>query len=238
MANEIRTTAVVFAGGDEPAPGALDDIPAGSVLVAADSGLRHAHACGFVVDVVVGDLDSVDAADLDAAIAAGSVVERHPLDKDATDLELALATARARGAQRVVVVGAGGGRLDHFLANMLLLASPEFADLEIEARIGAAIAAVVRDAIEIAGRPGDLVTLLPLGGPALGIRTSGLQWPLVGEDLLSGSSRGVSNELAAPRARVSVDSGVLLVVRPGPVLRRDPPVPTVPTAPTPTRRKH
>jgi len=230
MGNEIRTTAVVFAGGDAPAPGTLDDIEPGWILVAADSGLGHAHAAGLVVDVVVGDLDSVDPDDLDAAIAAGSTVDRHPPDKDATDLELALAAARSLGARRVVVVGAGGGRLDHFLANALLLASPGFADLEIEARIGEARAAVVRDAIEIDGRPGDLVTLLPLGGAALGIRTTGLRWPLVGEDLLPGSSRGVSNELAAPTARVTITHGVLLVVRPGP------PAPE-PTIPGPTRRK-
>ncbi len=215
MDNKIRTTAVIFAGGDAPAPGTLADITPGALLIAADSGLGHAHAAGIVVDVVVGDLDSVDPADLDAAIAAGSTVERHPVDKDATDLELALATARARGARRVVVVGAGGGRLDHFLANVLLLASPEFADLAIEARIGDATATVVRDAIEIRGRPGNLVTLLPLGGPARNIRTRGLRWALDGEDLLPGSSRGVSNELDTSTAQITLDDGVLLVVRPG-----------------------
>jgi thiamine pyrophosphokinase len=229
MGNEIRMAAVIFAGGDAPAPGSLADIPAGALLVAADSGLRHALAAGLVVDVVVGDLDSVEPADLDAAIAAGSTVERHPADKDATDLELALQTARARGARQVIVVGAGGGRLDHFLANALLLASPEFADLEIEARIGDATATVVRAAIEIRGLPGDLVTLLPLGGPARGIRTRGLRWTLDGEDLLPGSSRGVSNELDAPIAQVTLDDGVLLVVQPGPTT----PSPTNPSPTTP-----
>jgi thiamine pyrophosphokinase len=217
MGTEIRTTAVVFAGGCPPAPGALADIAAGTILIAADSGLGHARAAGLVVDVVVGDLDSVDPADLDAAIADGSTVERHPADKDATDLELALHAARARGARRVVVVGAGGGRLDHFLANALLLASPDFADLEIEARIGDATATVVRDSVEIDGRPGDLVTLLPLGGAARGIRTEGLRWALLDEDLNPGSSRGVSNELADPTARITLTDGVLLVVRPGSV---------------------
>lgn len=216
MGTQRDTTAVIFAGGDAPVPGILTDLVPGALLVAADSGLRHALAAGLVVDVVVGDLDSVDPLDLAAAIGAGSAVERHPADKDATDLELALATARNRGARRIVVVGVGGGRLDHFLANALLLASPEYADLEIEARVGAAIATVVRDATELSGAPGDLVTLLPVGGPARGIRTHGLRWALHDEDLLPGSSRGVSNELAAPVARVTLTDGVLLVVRPEP----------------------
>lgn len=229
MANEIRTTAVIFAGGDAPAPGTLAEIVPGALLVAADSGLGHARAAGLVVDVIVGDMDSVEPADLEAAIAAGTTVERHPADKDVTDLELALDTARARGARRVVVVGAGGGRLDHFLANALLLASPAFADLEIEARLGAATATVVRDAAELRGRPGELVTLLPLGGPARGIRTRGLRWALRGEDLHAGSSRGVSNEFAAPRAHITLDDGVLLAVRPGPTT----PDPTTPDPTTP-----
>ena len=232
MGNEIRTTAIVFAGGEAPAPGALAGIAAGAILVAADSGLGHARAAGLVVDVVVGDLDSVDPLDLDAAIADGSDVERHPADKDATDLELALHVARARGARRVVVVGAGGGRLDHFLANALLLASPDFADLDIEARIGDATATVVRDSVDLAGRPGELVTLLPLGGAARGIRTEGLRWPLLDEDLVPGSSRGVSNELADATARVTLTDGVLLVVRPGPTSpRSEPHDPTNPRTP-------
>jgi thiamine pyrophosphokinase len=218
MGNGNRTTAVVFAGGDAPTPATLADIVPGTLLIAADSGLGHARAAGLVVDVVVGDLDSVDPADLNAAIADGASVEGHPADKDATDLELAIGTARARGAERVVVVGAGGGRLDHFFANVLLLASPVFADIEIEARFDDTIAMVVRDSVAISGRPGEVVTLLPLGGPARGIRTDGLRWVLAGEDLLPGTSRGVSNELVAPSARITLEDGVLLVVRPGPTI--------------------
>jgi thiamine pyrophosphokinase len=236
MGNETRTTAVIFAGGDAPEPGTLDELTSDALLVAADSGLAHAHAAGLAVDVVVGDLDSVDPADLDAAIAAGAIIERHPSDKDVTDLELAIETARSRGARRVVVVGAGGGRLDHFLANALLLASPGFADLELEARIGAASAVVVRHTVEseLHGHPGDLLTLLPLGGPARGVRTRGLRWALHGEDLLPGSSRGVSNEFEASTAGVALDDGVLLAVRPGPApAGGTPPKPTT----TPTTRR-
>lgn len=215
MSTERGTTAVIFAGGDAPAAGGLVDLAAGALLVAADSGLGHAIDLGLVVDVVVGDLDSVAAADLDAAVAAGSAIERHPADKDETDLELAVRAARDRGARRIVVVGVGGGRLDHFLANALLLASEGFADLEIEARVGDAVAAVVRRRIELRGAPGDLVSLLPVGGPALGVRTHGLRWPLHGEDLAPGTSRGISNELEAEIADVTLTGGVLLVVRPG-----------------------
>ncbi len=88
-------TALVFAGGERPPPSAVDGLLAADVVIAADSGLGHALALGCAVDLVVGDLDSVDPDDARRARRpAGAVVEQHPADKDATDLELALDAAR------------------------------------------------------------------------------------------------------------------------------------------------
>jgi thiamine pyrophosphokinase len=203
---------LVFAGGDPPARTALRDLPAADLVIAADSGLAHARAVGVAVDVVVGDLDSVDGADLDAAVAAGAVVERHPTDKDATDLELALLAARDRGAGEIVVVGGHGGRLDHFLANALLLGAPDLAGVHVCARLGDATVTVVRDRAELAGSPGALCSLLPVGGPAEGVRTERLRFPLERETLFPGSTRGVSNEFLATTATVTLERGVLLAV--------------------------
>jgi thiamine pyrophosphokinase len=208
----MGNVALVFAGGDRPPPAALVGLPAPDLVIAADSGLDHATALGFGVDMIVGDLDSADPAAVDAAVATGTVVEGHPEAKDATDLELALLAARTHGCERAVVVGGHGGRLDHFLANALLLASPELADLQVEARLGDAHVFVVRGERELRGAVGDLCTLLPLGGPASGVRTEGLRFPLCRETLEPGSTRGVSNELLVPVARVSLDDGVLLAI--------------------------
>jgi thiamine pyrophosphokinase len=206
--------ALVFSGGDPPRSTDLAGLPDDALVIAADSGLHHAVALGMRVDVVVGDLDSVDPDALAAAQTAGARVDRHPVDKDATDLELALATAQAEGATRVVVIGGHGGRLDHFLANALLLAAPEFAALEVEARFDGTRVIVVRDTIEVVGEPGDLLTLVPLGGPAHGVVTDALRFPLRAETLHPGSTRGVSNELTATTARVSLSDGVLLAILP------------------------
>jgi thiamine pyrophosphokinase len=206
--------ALVFAGGDRPQRGAVADLAHADFVVAADSGVEHALALGWRVDLVVGDLDSADPAAIERATAAGAAVERYPTDKDATDLELALEAARHRGCHRVVVVGGHGGRLDHFLANALLLASPAFSSLRVEARVGSADVVVVRDHAVLPGRVGDLCSLLAVGGPALGVRTEGLRFPLDGDDLLPGSTRGVSNELVDAVASVSLGDGVLLAVLP------------------------
>jgi thiamine pyrophosphokinase len=166
------------------------------------------------VDLVVGDLDSVDAMSLEAAVADGANVEQHPVAKDATDLELALDAAIARNAPRVRVLGAGGGRFDHFLANVLLLTAPRYAGCEIDAHVAGAYVAVVRERVELRAPPGTSCSLLPVGGPALGVLTDGLRYPLQRETLAPGSTRGVSNEFVTPDASVSLDTGVLLAVVP------------------------
>jgi thiamine pyrophosphokinase len=206
----------VFAGGDPPDLAVLRDLAPADFVIAADSGLEHAQRLGVQVDLVVGDLDSVDADALETAVAGGAHVEQHPTAKDATDLELALDAAVKRDAHSVVVMGGHGGRLDHLLANALLYASPRFAALRIEARMGDAQVAVVRDREELSGAPGSLCSLLPVGGPAEGVSTTGLRFPLHRETLESGSTRGVSNEFLAAVATVSLERGVLLAVMPYP----------------------
>jgi thiamine pyrophosphokinase len=220
------STALVFAGG-EPVDAAIaarlpgpegHEVPGPEgqqvIVVAADSGVEHALALGRRVDLVVGDLDSADPTAVDAAVAGGAEVRRYPAEKDQSDLEIALDAARACGSTHVIVVGGYGGRLDHFLANALLLASPAFSDMSIEAFVGEARITVVHDRARLTGAPGDLCSLLAVGGPARGVRTSGLRYPLHAEDLLPGSTRGLSNELAERVATVSLEHGTLLAVQP------------------------
>ena len=212
----VTRAAIVLAGGDPVEPDLRTLLPDGAVVVAADSGLHQAELLGLRVDYVVGDLDSADPAAVERARAAGAVVERHPVDKDASDLELAFDLARDRGALRITVVGGAGGRLDHFLANVALLASPRFADLEIDARLGDAYVVVVQGGRlprVTTGAAGSLVTLLPVGGDASGITTIGLQYPLRGATLRPGTSRGVSNVLIGEQASVALDQGTLLVIQ-------------------------
>lgn len=213
----VTRAAIVLTGGDPVEPNLHTRLPDDAVVVAADSGVHQAELLGLHVDYVVGDLDSADAAAVERARAAGAIVDRHPVAKDATDLELAFDVARDRGAQRVTVVGGAGGRLDHFLANVGLLSSPRFADLAVDAHLGDAYVAVVQGGrlpLVISGAPGSLVTLLPCGGPASGITSSGLEYPLRGTTLRPGTSRGVSNVLVHEEGSVVMEHGTLLMVQP------------------------
>ena len=203
----------VVAGGELPDAERVEELKRASppdFLVAADSGADAALALGLRVDVIVGDFDSVSS----QALAAAGRQRRHPVDKDATDLELALREARDLGAERITLIGGGGGRLDHFLANVALLGGEDLAGVAVDALMGKARLWVVRSRQEITGRSGQVVSLLPLGGPARGVHTSGLRWALSGETLPAGSTRGVSNEMTGSRATVSLEGGVLLAIQP------------------------
>ena len=207
-------TVIVFTGGDPVDAAIAHRLPADAFVIAADSGVEVAARLGRRVDLAVGDFDSVHHEALAAAVAGGATAECHPEAKDETDLELGLVAAVDRAATDVVVVGGSGGRLDHFLANALLLASPRFASMRIEAHIGDAHLTVIRDGAELRGQPGDLVSLLALGGPAIDVRTSGLVYPLRGERLEAGSTRGVSNVFETGTANVELTAGTLLAVQP------------------------
>jgi thiamine pyrophosphokinase len=213
---ESNGPAVVFAGGDPLPEEVRRLLPHDALVVAADSGLDLARRLGVPVDLVVGDFDSADPAGLAAAAAAGSVLERHPVDKDATDLELALDAVLRLGRSPVRIVGgAGWDRLDHLLANVLLVASPRYAPLRLCWWVKGAEVSPIHRRLDLSGAPGELITLLAVGGPATGVTTTGLRWPLLGETLTPGSTRGVSNELAAAAATVSVETGVLVAIRTG-----------------------
>jgi thiamine pyrophosphokinase len=206
-------TAIVFCGGGPvraPVPN-LDR----ALVIAADSGASEALRLGYKVDLVVGDMDSIYEATLEAVRASGGAVERHTSDNDATHLELALDRATASGATRIIVAGGGGGRLDHLLGNLTLLASPRFEGVRIDAVFGAATVHVIRGRREIPGEQGRLVSLFALGGPARGVTTTGLRWALADAELSPGSSLGISNEMTEEVASVEVSEGVVAAVLPG-----------------------
>lgn len=208
-------SAVIIAGGDKIEPGVLARLPRQAHVIAADSGLNHAERLGLTPAVVVGDLDSADPASVVRATAAGAIVERHPVDKDATDLELALSYAVAHGYDHIVLVGGHGGRLSHLIGNALLLTSDTFAKARIEWHVRNTSIVVVRPFLDgvFEGTQGDIVSLLATGGPAEGVTTEGLRWKLVAATLPTGSTRGISNEMTATECRVSLESGVLLAIQ-------------------------
>ena len=212
---ESHTNQVIVLSGGEPIGTDRDfELPDDAFVIAADSGLHHAAPLGLTVDLIVGDMDSVDPGTLTDAVDAGSLADRYPVDKDHTDLELAFNAAIAAGAERILVVGSHEGRLDHLLGAIGLFASTALLVHEIVWTDGRTVvtACTPQHLTRIAGRSGDRVSLIPSGSDALGVTTTGLKWQLNDETLAIGSTRGVSNTLDSPEAAVSVTDGTLLII--------------------------
>ena len=206
---------VIFAGGVlRPGKAFYAAIASADMFVAADSGAKTALEYGCTPRIVVGDFDSLDGLVLEDLGKRGSQIRRVAVEKDETDTELAVQVAIEEGATRITLVGAlGGARFDHTMANILLLAGFEHVPITIVD--GPSMCWLVRGpgSSAIDGQVGDLVSLLPLTSDASGVRTKGLYYALKGETLTFGKPRGMSNVLIEKHAEVSVEGGMLLVIR-------------------------
>lgn len=205
--------AVIVADG-EHAPADRRQLTDADLIIAADGGGDWLDAVGIAPHRLVGDLDSADPAVVDRLGAAHVPVERHPADKDASDLELSLEAAAAAGADEIVVLGALGGALDHLLANVLLLGSDAAAGRAMRLVHGSTSARLLIGPAHagLGGPLGSRVSLLAVGPAADGVTTEGLRWPLVDDRLDAGSSRGLGNLVEAVPAGVSLAAGRLLVI--------------------------
>lgn len=182
-------------------------------VIAADGGAGLAARLELQPQVVIGDLDSLDPALRAALSASGARLQVSPAQKDETDLELAVHLAVGGGAGEVAILGALGGRLDMTLANVMLLADERLAGVRVELWHADQTAWIIRPpGADLPGRAGDTISLIPLGGPAEGVTTHNLAYPLQAETLPAGPARGVSNLIRAAPAAVELSAGRLLAV--------------------------
>ena len=184
----------------------------GELVIAADGGANLCDAWGWPVDAVVGDMDSVDQHVAAKLQTAGVPFHRYPIEKDETDLEIALHLALDLGASEILIAGALGARIDHTLGNLALLALPALAVVRTCIVDGGQAIWLVRNQLTVDGQPGDTLSLIPFGGDACGVTLTGVHWPLVEADLPLGPSLSISNRLESSHAAVSVRAGALLAI--------------------------
>jgi len=203
---EMAQTACVFCNGVLKDPVRARILAEGSdLVVAADGGARHIAMLGLRPDVIIGDMDS-----LSRATEWGDMMRiRYPSDKDKTDAELAVEYALALGCQQVTLVAAVGGRLDHTLGNVALVARyPGRVAIVNEEYTLVAVNQSERCVLH--GSIGGTVSLIPYGSGEVLVRTHGLKYSLQNEPLVF-ATRGVSNELSETEACICVSGGVMLV---------------------------
>jgi thiamine pyrophosphokinase len=218
-ADSLITHALVFANGD------INDGPLvqkalvtarqsdQAIVVAADGGARVAQYYGLTINAVMGDFDSLSAAEIETLRAQNIDLYPHPPEKDETDLELALCWVAEQGVRWIRIIGGVGDRLDQTIANIYLLGLPSLTDRDVRVVANKQETWLIHPGTHaIQGTVDDTVSLIPLGGAVHGIRTENLFYPLCDETLLFGPARGISNVMTAPTAQVTFHTGTLLVI--------------------------
>jgi thiamine pyrophosphokinase len=205
--------AILFANGEIVDLGAARQlILPDDVLIAADGGARHAIKLGVIPSVIIGDFDSLSEAEVRVFTDMGIHMLQYPATKDETDLELALHHAVKSGYSPILILGAYGGRLDQALGILGLLSDPDCLTADVRLDDGLTETFLITSQAAIAGQTGEMVSLLPWGGPVEGVTTDGLVYPLNREALLPYRTRGISNEMLSDSARVRVKRGLLLCI--------------------------
>jgi len=215
----------VVANGEWDKEWGKQELSAYDLIIAADGGANHVFASEYVPQVLVGDLDSILPEYKEICKHKGTTVLTYPQEKDETDLELALDYAAkllkekaepAKGepeakCKDIFLLGATGGRIDHFLGNLFLLQKFWQEGLRIRMRDPDQELWLLEGQEKLQGRPGQKLSLLPLTAKAV-VRTEGLQYPLRGETLYQALTRGISNVFLRETALVEVSEGLVLVI--------------------------
>ncbi len=205
--------ALVLAGSDIVVTDALESLcRAADLVVAADSGVRHAAALGVRPDLIVGDFDSASEDDLERY---PEVPRRaYPVRKDALDLELALDEATTRGATELLIVGALGGRLDQTLAALFIAARyRETYRVTLHSGDTAAYPLKGGEVLSLELSPGQTFSVLSLT-PVSTISLGGASYPLERAELPFGVGLGVSNEVLTSPLSVTLHGGSALLLVP------------------------
>ena len=177
------------------------------LLIAADGGAKYFLDIGLTPQVIIGDMDSIGSDTWKSKSGIEHI--RYPADKDKSDTELAVEYALEHGHEQVILVAATGGRLDHILGNIALVAGYP-GQVAILDGISTLIAVDKSEKCVLHGRIGTIVSLMPYSTEHLKVRTKGLKYPLQDEFLIS-ATHGLSNELSQTEACICVSDGILLV---------------------------
>jgi thiamine pyrophosphokinase len=212
---------IIFANGELPDPNqARRLLHVDDFIICADGGTRHALALDLHPNLIIGDMDSLEKGQLENLQKSGVSIELYPRDKNETDLELAINRAIELHSTQIVIIAALGGRLDQTLANITLLADSRLSTLQpgsgqafdIRLDDGVEEIFICRDQVQVHGRSGDLVSLIPWQGAVSEVETINLKWALHKETLYPDKTRGISNEMIDDIASISIGSGLLLIV--------------------------
>lgn len=180
-------------------------------IISVDGGAGHLRKMGIAPNILIGDFDSVNSEDLKFFMAQGIETFKFPVQKDMTDSELAIEKALEMGADELLLIGAVGSRIDHSLANILLL--KKLLDNGIRASIINENNQIYmfNTTFSLKKQEGYKLSLIPVSEKVTGVSTLGLKYKLNDAAMTLGTSWGVSNEFVEDNITVTIKQGILLV---------------------------
>ncbi len=198
--------ALIFSGGEFTSFPEYINKDEYELIIAADSGFLAAIDSGISPHIFIGDFDSVP----EYEVTAPEIIRLYPV-KDMTDTQEAIDVAISRGADKITILGALGGRIDHSLANLHLLKFARDKGVFAEIADVDSYICLAQDFTEISKKDGFCLSLIPLTDCA-GVSVSGVYYPLSDASMPVGNPYGISNEFTENTAKISVKSGELLIM--------------------------
>jgi len=198
--------ALIFAGGRFSSLPEQVKLSEYDFFIAADSGYLNAEALGIIPDIFVGDFDSVT----EEQVKSKERVRLFPV-KDMTDTQEAIDIAISRGAKKITILGALGGRIDHTTANLHLLKYGKSKGVSIDIQDTDTSICLVPDELDVKKQEGFCLSLIPLTD-CTGVSISGVFYPLRDASMPVGNPYGISNEFVDDIAHIKVKTGDLLLM--------------------------
>lgn len=181
-------------------------------IIAVDKGLESVHRLGLKPSILIGDLDSLSPELMNKF--PDLALLRHPAEKNETDTELALHWCVQQGYNELVICNDLQGRFDHAFALVqnLLLLKESYPEVTARIESGNQLVFILDKHTEFTGKKGNLLSLIALNGNAEFAYSKGLKYPLNDLILYPHLSRGISNEIVANKAEISLVSGTVLTI--------------------------
>lgn len=185
---------------------------ADDLVIAADAGFQVLEQNGINMDLVIGDFDSLPYVPEHAKVRA---LNR---EKDDTDMRAAVLEGLKAGYETFHIYGGTGGRIEHTIANMQLLA-----ELSSDGKRGFLfgkdyiITALTNGTFVFPENVSGYVSVFAHSDRAEGVWLKGLKYELQDAVLSNSYPLGVSNEFIGKESSISVENGTLLIVFPAEV---------------------
>ena len=180
-------------------------------ILCADGGTNHCLKAGLLPNIVIGDLDSVSKESLKMIYENNIPVKRFPTKKDATDTELSIDYLISKGFEDITLMGAMGNRMDHSLANILLL--NELNDKGIKGKIidESNTIYLVDDELILTKGKSFFVSVIPITHFGTTISLKGFEYELNRVKINFGSTHGISNKIIGEKGYIKVHNGKCLI---------------------------